>query len=137
MNLITNASEALGGKPGTITVTTDVVHAAGARGNELLSLPEGDYVRLRVSDTGCGMTDATRSRIFDQFFTTKPAGRGLGLAAVDGIVRSHGGGIHVESAPGGGSTFEVLFPSTSAPKTLAAGASPAAGGAPCIPRDRH
>ena len=128
MNLVTNASEALGGKQGTITVTTDVVHLAGGRGNGLSSLPEGDYVRLRVSDTGCGMTDETRARIFDQFFTTKSTGRGLGLAAVHGIVRSHGGAIHVESAPGEGSTFEVFFPSVSAQETLAAPARGAGRG---------
>jgi PAS domain S-box-containing protein len=120
MNLITNASDALDGGEGTITVTTDVVHLAGERGNGFLSLPEGLYARLRVSDTGCGMTDETRSRIFDQFFTTKTEGRGLGLAAVHGIVRSHGGAIHVESAPGNGSTFEVWFPSTAASRTLSA-----------------
>jgi two-component system cell cycle sensor histidine kinase/response regulator CckA len=127
MNLITNASEALGGKQGTITVSTDFVHVAGGRSNDLLSLAEGDYVRLRVSDTGCGMTDETRARIFDQFFTTKSTGRGLGLAAVHGIVRSHGGAIRVESAPGAGSTFEVLFPSMPASRTLAAGAGWAGG----------
>ena len=120
MNLITNASEALGGKPGIITVTTNVVHLGGGRGNEHLSLPEGDYVRLTVSDTGCGMSDETRARIFDQFFTTKSTGRGLGLAEVHVIVRSHGGAIHVESAPGNGSTFEVLFPSVSGSTILVA-----------------
>jgi signal transduction histidine kinase len=123
MNLITNASEALGGKQGTITVTTDFVSVAGGPLNHPLSPSQGDYVRLRVSDTGCGMSDEIQLRIFDQFFTTKTTGRGLGLAAVHGIVRSHGGAIQVQSAPGGGSTFDILFPAAAAPKTLAAGAS--------------
>ena len=127
MNLITNASEALGGKEGIITVATDLVHLAAPPTDELFSIPEGDYVRLSVSDTGSGMNPDTQARIFDQFFTTKSTGRGLGLAAVQGIVRSHGGAIHVRSAPGEGSTFEVLFPCISAPKVLAAGTNVACG----------
>ena len=63
-----------------------------------------------MSDTGCGMSAETRARMFDQFYTTKPTGRGLGLAMVHGIVRSHGGAIEIVSAPGAGSTFDVLFP---------------------------
>jgi PAS domain S-box-containing protein len=111
MNLITNATDALGGEPGSITVATDTAHL----GPELTAaqhfgLPDGEYVRLKVSDTGCGMNAETRTRIFDQFFTTKAEGRGLGLAVVHGVIRSHGGGIHVVSEPGAGSTFEVLFP---------------------------
>jgi PAS domain S-box-containing protein len=123
MNLITNASEALGGTDGTITVTTDLVRLARSPSDVFFGAPEADYVRLTVSDTGCGMSAETRSRIFDQFFTTKSTGRGLGLAAVQGIVRSIGGSIHVESAPGGGSTFDVSLPSIPAPTTLTAGAS--------------
>jgi len=111
MNLLTNASEALEGKDGTITVTTEAVHLGAAAGEFRVStLREGDYVRLAVSDTGCGMNSETRARIFDQFFTTKLQGRGLGLAAVHGIVRSHGGAINVVSSPGAGATFEVMFP---------------------------
>jgi CheY-like chemotaxis protein len=99
MNLITNASEALGDKEGTICVSVARVQS-----------PQSDYVRLEVSDTGCGMTEAIRARIFDPFFTTKFAGRGLGLAAVQGIIRNHGGAISVTSVPGQGSRFEVLLP---------------------------
>jgi signal transduction histidine kinase len=123
MNLVTNASEALGGKQGTITVATDIVHISAGPGNDPFSLQEGGYVRLRVCDTGCGMTAETRARIFDQFFTTKSAGRGLGLAAVHGIVRSHGGAIYVESAPDRGSTFDILLPCMSAAtnRTIGAG----------------
>jgi signal transduction histidine kinase len=109
LNLITNASDALGEKPGSITVSAETA-PAGESGDRSLGLIDGEYVRLKVSDTGCGMTDATRARIFDPFFTTKSMGRGLGLAAVHGIVRSHGGAIQVESAPGAGTTFKVWLP---------------------------
>jgi len=110
MNLVTNASEALCGKQGIITVSTERVHAEPRSGANDLANPQGEYVRLTVSDTGCGMTPEIRAKIFDQFFTTKSLGRGLGLSAVHGIVRSLGGVIEVVSTPGAGTTFEVLFP---------------------------
>lgn len=114
MNLITNASEALGDKSGTVTVTAGVVKASGTYLKETYlnnQLPAGDYVFLEVQDTGCGIDENTRAKIFDPFFTTKFAGRGLGLAAVLGIVRSHHGTIAVKSQPGAGTSFRVLFPS--------------------------
>jgi two-component system, cell cycle sensor histidine kinase and response regulator CckA len=114
MNLITNASEALEGRPGTITVTTGRVRLRPENAANYLGKPlAGDYIRLKVEDTGRGMGPETRSRIFDQFFTTKPQGKGLGLAAVRGIVQSHGGSIQVASTPGVGTTFEILFPAAS------------------------
>ena len=122
MNLVTNASEALPQGGGSITVTTARVSrdAGSISGTDL---PERDYVRLEVADTGCGMNDEIQARIFDPFFTTKFAGRGLGLASVQGIVRSHGGAIKVVSAPGQGTRFEILLPCAREP---AAGPSDAA-----------
>lgn len=113
MNLITNASDAIGDEPGTITTrigTTDV--GADDLGSMLLGsdLEPGTYVCLEVEDTGVGMSAETRARIFDPFFTTKFQGRGLGLAAVIGIVRSHGGAIDVRSTLGEGTRFRVLLP---------------------------
>jgi PAS domain S-box-containing protein len=114
MNLITNASEALEDRRGFIIVTTErVSFGAGNHTGDSAGLPDGEYARLTVSDTGCGMSPETRTRIFDQFFTTKARGRGLGLAAVHGIVRSHGGAINVVSTLGAGTTFELFFPCAS------------------------
>jgi two-component system cell cycle sensor histidine kinase/response regulator CckA len=111
LNLITNASEALRGQRGFITLTTEGVYLGpGSAISNVTNLPDGNYVRLTVTDTGCGMSAETRAKIFDQFFTTKSLGRGLGLAVVHGIVRSHGGAIRVVSAPLAGATFEILLP---------------------------
>jgi CheY-like chemotaxis protein len=73
-------------------------------------LEAGDYLTLTVSDTGCGMTEEMKARVFDPFFSTKFAGRGMGLAVVQGIVRDHGGAINVISTPDEGSTFEIFLP---------------------------
>ncbi|HEY6000124.1 MAG TPA: ATP-binding protein [bacterium] len=113
MNLITNASDALGGSAGTITVSTRVEAIAPdvpARGVLDHRLPPGEYATIEVTDSGCGMDEQTLMRIFDPFFTTKQAGRGLGLASVIGIVRGHRGGIRVSSEPGTGTVFSVLLP---------------------------
>ncbi|MCE9579729.1 MAG: PAS domain S-box protein [Deltaproteobacteria bacterium] len=113
MNLITNASDALGDEAGVITVRTHVVDVDRAflRTTYLGDgVAPGRYVCLEVSDTGVGMTPATLARIFDPFFTTKASGRGLGLAALLGILRGHHGTIAVVSAPGQGATFQVLLP---------------------------
>lgn len=111
MNLITNASEALGDSQGFIRINTRVVRLGhGSRQNGASSLPEGEYVVLEISDTGCGMSSQALAKAFDPFYTTKSMGRGLGLSAVHGIIRSHGGAIHVVSAPGRGSTFRIFLP---------------------------
>lgn len=115
MNLITNASDALGEKSGVISVATgamqcDMHYLRSTYVNE--DLAEGLYVYIEVSDTGCGMDAETQARMFDPFFTTKFTGRGLGLAAVLGIVRGHQGAIKVYSETGRGTTFKVLFPAS-------------------------
>jgi PAS domain S-box-containing protein len=119
MNLITNAAEAIEGE-GVVAVRTGLVDADAAllaRYRFADGLAAGPYVALTVRDDGCGMDEATLARIFDPFFTTKFTGRGLGLAAVLGIVRGHGGALRVVSRPGEGSTFEVLLPAgRAAPK---------------------
>jgi PAS domain S-box-containing protein len=115
MNLVINAGDAIGEKVGTITLTTGRLHADAtyfAATHLAPHLAEGEYVYLEVSDTGCGMDAATVSRIFDPFFTTKFTGRGLGLAAVLGIVRGHRGSIEVHSEPRRGTTFRLLLPAT-------------------------
>jgi PAS domain S-box-containing protein len=116
LNLILNAIEALGGEKGTVTITTCVAEVGpDSVGWYRKKLPAGSYVRLEVSDTGHGMTETVQARIFDPYFSTRFLGRGLGLAAVQGIVRSNGGAIASHSRPGSGSTFEVLLPSASNP----------------------
>jgi CheY-like chemotaxis protein/two-component sensor histidine kinase len=118
MNLITNAAESLGHDPGRISIRSGVVEADPATLSRTIpnvDLSEGAYVFFEVSDTGCGMDEAMREKIFDPFFTTKFTGRGLGLAAVLGIVRSHRGGIELDSVPGLGTRFRVLLPRSEHP----------------------
>ena len=113
MNLITNASEALGSSPGAIRLAAyrcslekdEVTHAGGRE-----HVPAGKYICLEVEDEGEGMDAQTLSRMFEPFFSTKFTGRGLGLAAVQGIIRSHGGGISVDSQPGDGTRIRVYWP---------------------------
>ena len=113
MNLVTNASEAVGGEIGVIKVTTGTERVdEGYEAPVAGPLAPGRHVCLEVADSGCGMDDETSSRIFDPFFTTKFTGRGLGLAAVLGIVRGHGGAIELRTDPGRGTTFRALFPIT-------------------------
>jgi PAS domain S-box-containing protein len=131
MNLVTNASESIGDRDGTITLTT---------GTEFLAAPHeqveshgwtllpGPYVTLEVADTGCGMSPETRRRLFDPFFTTKFSGRGLGLSAMLGILKGHSAGIRIRSREGEGSSFKLYFPAG------AAGAEPPA---PAAQAARH
>ncbi|HXH64266.1 MAG TPA: PAS domain S-box protein [Mariprofundaceae bacterium] len=115
MNLITNASEAIGDGPGKVSILTRCIDA---KADDLRSEyiedtpPPGRYICLEVRDTGCGMDKATMHRIFDPFFSTKFTGRGLGMSAVLGIVRSHHGSIRINSRPGAGTTIRVLLPAS-------------------------
>ena len=113
MNLVLNGAESIGEQSGSVAVRTGVQHLderdlVGAA--SLTDTRPGRFAFVEVSDTGAGMDAATMGRIFDPFFTTKVSGRGLGLAAVQGIVRGHGGLIRVYSEPGSGTTFKVLLP---------------------------
>ncbi len=113
MNLMINASEALGEEGGIVNITTGVMECGCAYLRKTYldeKQPEGRYVYLEISDTGCGMDKKTVEKIFDPFFSTKFAGRGLGLAALIGIVRGHRGAVKVESKPGKGTSIRVLFP---------------------------
>jgi CheY-like chemotaxis protein len=111
LNLCTNAVQAMNGSRGTLTVTVEPVTVAPAFA-EQHRLKPGDYVRLTVSDTGCGMDPTTLARLFEPFFTTRSAGTGtgLGLAVVQDIVNSHHGAIVVTSVMGRGSSFDLYFP---------------------------
>ncbi len=119
MNLITNASEAIGDERGTISLSTGAMDCSrdyldgidpSLRVGVDTPLPEGRYAYIEVADTGCGMDRDTLEKIFEPFFTTKFTGRGLGMAAVLGIVRGHQGALRVDSVVGEGTTFRVLFP---------------------------
>ncbi len=125
MNLITNASEAIGDRSGLIALSTGAMHCDRVYLNTAATevsmgrnepLPEGIYSYVEVADTGCGMDAETLVRIFEPFFTTKFTGRGLGMAAALGIVRGHKGAIKLYSEPGTGTTIKVLFPAKDLPE---------------------
>ena len=129
MNLITNASDAIGTASGRIDVSTGRVHVTRAYLSDACvgaDLAEGEFVFAEVRDSGCGMDAVTLARIFDPFFTTKVTGRGLGLAAALGIIRSHRGAIKISSTPGRGTTFRVLLPACQAPALRSSAPAPAA-----------
>jgi len=117
LNLIANAAEAIGPRGGTIRLATGTMECdatALARSRVTEVPPPGRYVFLEVADDGCGMDEATQQRLFDPFFSTKRLGRGLGMAAILGIVRAHRGAILVESRPGAGTRIRVLLPEAAA-----------------------
>jgi PAS domain S-box-containing protein len=139
MNLIINGGDAIGNRPGTVTVAL----SARALGSDELQeygkitaapLQEGEYAVLEVTDNGIGMKQETLQQIFDPFFTTKFIGRGLGLSAVLGIIRSHGGGIAIDSTEGKGTTFRIILPAVPAHDT--AGEAPAPDERPVIAAER-
>jgi PAS domain S-box-containing protein len=124
MNLMINASEAIGDKSGGIALSTGAMDCDRAYlddVNEVLRagldemLPEGVYTYFEVADTGCGMDAETIEKVFDPFFTTKFTGRGLGMSAVLGIVRGHKGTLKIYSEVGKGTTFKVFFPANEMP----------------------
>jgi len=132
MNLITNASDALEGRDGVITVASGVLAADQAYLSSTYlddRLPPGDYVWLDIKDTGVGMDRETQTRIFDPFFTTKFTGRGLGLAAVLGILRGHHGAVHIDSTLGKGTCFRILLPRATSEVTAVT-----PGGVAAVPR---
>jgi PAS domain S-box-containing protein len=131
VNLVSNAAEALEGRPGRVQLRTGALRADRAYLADAFGpadLPEGDYVFLEVRDRGRGIDASARARIFEPFYTTKATGRGLGLPAALGIVQGHRGAIKLESEPGWGTAFRVLLPSA-APPSRAAAAPRAARGA--------
>ncbi len=123
LNLITNASDAIGEEEGVIALSTGAMECDRQyldSVNEVLlaglsqPLATGTYAYVEVTDTGCGMDEEMLSKVFDPFYTTKFTGRGLGMSAVLGIIRGHKGAIRIESEPGKGTTFRVLFPADTA-----------------------
>jgi PAS domain S-box-containing protein len=121
MNLVINASEAIGDKSGVIAITTGCLDCDRRYLRDVWldeNITPGLYVYLEVADTGCGIDKATLGKIFEPFYTTKFTGRGLGLAAVMGIVRGHKGAIKVYSEPNKGTTFKILLPASDRPAEL-------------------
>lgn len=112
LNLVTNAAHALGDRPGKIEIALAQAAVSAGVSNPCPELKDGDYICLSVSDTGPGIEPHIQKHIFDPYFTTNSVGKGsgLGLAVVQGIVESHGGGIMVISTPGNGACFQVYLP---------------------------
>lgn len=114
MNLITNASEAIGENIGSITIKTGVINTEKEQVSDK-NIDRGKYVYIEISDTGCGIDEKTKAKIFDPFFTTKLTGHGLGLSVVHENVRGHKGSIGITSEPDKGTVFTVYFPFSGKP----------------------
>ncbi|MEJ2538450.1 MAG: MASE1 domain-containing protein [Gemmatimonadota bacterium] len=116
LNLLTNAADALPGGAGRIVVETGMIRPEGISAADLvtgeLPAPGTEMVHFTVTDDGMGMEEELRTRVFEPFYSTKSAGRGLGLAVVQGIVRSHSGLLELSTSPGVGSRFRLILPST-------------------------
>jgi CheY-like chemotaxis protein len=115
LNLIINARDAMGHHEGTLTVGADnvVIDASFCVSHGVPVLPEGSYVQINISDTGCGLTPEARNHLFEPFFTTQPEGTGLGLSIVWRVVHDHGGTVKVASVPNEGTTFTLYLPAVS------------------------
>ncbi len=127
MNLLTNASDALEGRSGSITLGTGTIDAEPGDFRDSViatELPAGKYHFVQVEDDGSGIHQESLTKIFDPFYTTKFAGRGLGLAAVLGIVTAHEGAIQLESATGTGTRFKVFLPALTSNGVLTGAAKP-------------
>ena len=123
LNLVTNAGESMSGRRGSILIRTGFQQLEEADATSSYpgqDLEPGPYLYLDVTDSGSGMDESTQAHIFEPFFTTKGSGRGLGLAAIQGIVRGHKGGIWIYSSPEKGTTFRVLLPALGSPVAVAA-----------------
>ena len=122
LNLATNARDAIGANVGTVWVSLSKANVAGGEPSARWNvLAQGAYAVLAVRDTGAGMDKATVERIFEPFFTTKGVGKGtgLGLSVTHGIIKGHGGAIHVDSAPGRGTSFSIYLPIAEAVRSVA------------------
>ncbi|MFP4548824.1 MAG: PAS domain S-box protein [Fidelibacterota bacterium] len=136
MNLATNAFHAMEEKGGVLSVTLEKPTISEQESMKYPDLTAGDYLKLTVTDTGCGMDNRTIDRIFEPFFTTKDEGKGtgMGLSVVHGIIKSHDGAIHVNSIPGKGAAFIIYLPVIQQEKSIDAGGSekPLLGGTETI-----
>ena len=113
LNLLTNAADAISNSDGSITMRTSVVASSDIEIDNFYfdEIPTCDsFILLEVSDNGCGMDEETMASVFEPFFSTKPTGRGLGLASIPSIMRNHKGGLLVQSTEGIGTIFKFLFP---------------------------
>jgi PAS domain S-box-containing protein len=128
LNLIANARDALGAEGGSIAISARLVaHRGDVDRDDVIPVgTTGTYLLVEVADTGPGIDRETRRRIFEPFFTTKQSGHGLGLAAVLGIVRAHGGGLRLITSPGEGASFQVMWPAATTPVAMPAVAPAAA-----------
>ena len=125
LNLVNNARDALLGRSGEITLRAEAMVVDGTpQPDDVLTAPAGSYVMIEVADNGPGMDAETRRHVFEPFFTTKQTGHGLGLAAVLGIVRTHGGGIRIVSRAGHGTRFQVLWPAAITARQEAVASAP-------------
>lgn len=118
MNLLSNARDAMAGRTGDVVVRLGTCEVEGLTKDDVVPITAGHYVSIQVSDAGPGVPDTLRGRIFDPFFSTKTTGRGLGLAASIGILRSHRGGLRLRSDPARGAVFETLWPVAPGPQAL-------------------